>query len=125
MMPWDWMGMVTIRSDTRRSTSTTGMINRRPGSRTPTTRPRRNSTPFSYCWTIRTDNAPTSTSTATTTRTVSQPLMSYPFLPVPLGRGTSPSLAVGVLGAVAGGSFLPLEEQRGRRRLGDAPAGLS
>ena len=33
MMPWDWMGMVTIRSDTRRSTSISGTINRRPGSR--------------------------------------------------------------------------------------------
>ena len=26
MIPWDWMGMVTIRSDTRRSTSITGTI---------------------------------------------------------------------------------------------------
>src|SRR5215207_6570982 len=84
MMPWDWMGMVTIRSDTRRSTSISGRISRRPGSRTPMTRPRRNSTPFSYCWTIRTDSAnPSSTSTATTTSTACQPLMSYPFLPVP------------------------------------------
>jgi hypothetical protein len=49
MMPWDWIGMVTIRNDTRRSTSITGTIRVRPGSRTPTTRPRRNSTPFSYC----------------------------------------------------------------------------
>jgi hypothetical protein len=32
MMPWDWMGMVTIRSDTRRSTSISGTINRRPAS---------------------------------------------------------------------------------------------
>jgi hypothetical protein len=39
MMPWDWMGMVTIRSDTRRSTSISGTINRRPGSRTSTTQP--------------------------------------------------------------------------------------
>src|SRR4029453_13051159 len=71
MMPWDWIGMVTIRSDTRRSTSTSGTISRRPGSRTPMTRPSRNSTPFSYCWTIRTDNAsPTRTSTATTTTMV-------------------------------------------------------
>ena len=63
--------MVTIRSDTRRSTSTSGTISRRPGSRTPTTRPRRNSTPFSYCWTIRTDRAsPSRTSTASTTTTV-------------------------------------------------------
>src|SRR5919108_3622987 len=33
MMPWDWIGMVTIRSDTRRSTSISGTISRRPGSR--------------------------------------------------------------------------------------------
>src|SRR5512132_2515235 len=71
MMPWDWTGMVTIRSDTRRSTSTTGTIRVSPGSRTPTTRPRRNSTPRSYCWTTRTDSAnPTRTSTTSTTTMV-------------------------------------------------------
>src|SRR5215217_4592112 len=106
MMPWDWIGMVTIRSDTRRSTSTSGTISRRPGSRTPTTRPRRNSTPFSYCWTIRTDSAsPTSASTATTTRTVSQPLMSSSLLAgTAPPAGTSPSFALGVLSA--GGRWL-------------------
>src|SRR5215208_446827 len=106
MMPWDWIGMVTIRSDTRRSTSISGTISRRPGSRTPTTRPRRNSTPFSYCWTIRTDNAnPTSASTATTTRTVSQPLMSSSLLAgTAPPAGTSPSFALGVLSA--GGRWL-------------------
>ena len=36
MMPCDWIGIVTIRSDTRCRTSTNGMINRSPGSRTPT-----------------------------------------------------------------------------------------
>src|SRR5215207_6745598 len=71
MMPWDWIGMVTIRSDTRRRTSMTGMIRVRPGSRTPMTRPSRNSTPRSYCWTIRTDRAsPTRTSTTSTTTMV-------------------------------------------------------
>src|SRR5215211_7809773 len=86
MMPWDWIGMVTIRSDTRRSTSISGTINRRPGSRTPTTRPRRNSTPFSYCWTIRTDSAnPSNTSTSATT-TISQPL-----IPSSLLAGTAPA----------------------------------
>ena len=30
-MPWDWIGIVTIRSDTRRSTSTNGTIRRQPG----------------------------------------------------------------------------------------------
>src|SRR5512132_3324696 len=132
MMPWDWIGMVTIRSDTRRSTSISGRINRRPGSRTPMTRPRRNSTPFSYCWTIRTDNAnPTSTSTATTTRTVSQPLMPVPFLPVPLGRGDQPVPCLGCArccgrwlvpypwrsgGGVAGSAMPPLDSA-GRRVL--------
>src|SRR4029453_3178437 len=72
--------MVKLRGAPRRSTSTSGTINRRPGSRTPITRPSRNSTPFSYCWTIRTDNHNTSSAnTATTTTTVSQPLMSVPF----------------------------------------------
>src|SRR5215203_6768572 len=126
MMPWDWIGMVTIRSDTRRRTSITGTISRRPGSRTPMTRPRRKSTPFSYCWTIRTDRAsPTSTSTATTT-TVSQPLMSYPFLAGTADRGDQPVLLVRVLGAVAGWLGPSLGEQRGRRRpSGDAPARLT
>src|SRR4029453_16531782 len=31
MMPWDWMGMVTIRSDTRRRTSLRGGIRVRRG----------------------------------------------------------------------------------------------
>ena len=54
MIPCDWIGIVTMRSETRCSTSTNGMISRRPGSRMPTTRPRRNSTPSSYCLTILT-----------------------------------------------------------------------
>jgi hypothetical protein len=37
MISWAGIGMVTIRSDTRRSTSSTGTISRSPGSRTPTT----------------------------------------------------------------------------------------
>src|SRR6266568_1209450 len=57
MMPCDWMGIVTIRSDTRRNTSTTGMMNRRPGRRMPMTLPSRNRTPCSYCFTMRTDRA--------------------------------------------------------------------
>jgi hypothetical protein len=48
MMPWDWIGIVTIRSDTFISRSMTGMITASPGSLTPTTLPRRNKTPFSY-----------------------------------------------------------------------------
>src|SRR6185369_13177324 len=57
MMPCDWIGMVTIRRLTRCRTSTNGMMTVRPGSRTPTTRPNRNSTPRSYCLTTRTARA--------------------------------------------------------------------
>jgi hypothetical protein len=35
MMPWDWTGIVMIRSDTRCSTSMNGMITRNPGDRGP------------------------------------------------------------------------------------------
>src|ERR671919_1337685 len=79
MIPWDWIGMVTIRSDTRRRTSMTGTIRVSPGSRTPMTRPRRNSTPFSYCWTIRTDSARPSTPSTTTTTTVVNAAISSPL----------------------------------------------
>ena len=66
MIPWDWIGIVTIRSDTRRSTSTNGMISRNPGARGPRTRPSRNSTPCSYCLTIRTASADPSSASSTT-----------------------------------------------------------
>jgi hypothetical protein len=84
--PWDWIGMVTIRSDTRRSTSTSGTISRRPGARTPLTRPTRNSTPRSYCLTIRTDNASTTTTTTATTTLI--PLL--PSCRVRSARGNQP-----------------------------------
>jgi hypothetical protein len=45
-MPCDWIGIVTIRSDTRTSRSITGMIRARPGSFTPATLPSRNNTPL-------------------------------------------------------------------------------
>ncbi len=45
-MPWDWMGIVTMRSETLYMTSTTGMIALRPGSRGPSTRPNRRTTPY-------------------------------------------------------------------------------
>src|SRR5579863_2330604 len=71
MMPWDWIGIVTIRSDTRCSTSTNGMISRNPGSRGPCTRPSRNRTPCSYCLTILAAIAsPSRASTTTTTITM-------------------------------------------------------
>src|SRR5215217_6578843 len=114
MMPWDWIGMVTIRSDTRRSTSISGTISRRPGSRTPMTRPRRNSTPFSYCWTIRTDSAnPSRTGTATTTTTVSKPLMSSSLLAVPPPRGPARPLPWGCSALWPMARSLPLESSGG------------
>ena len=56
MIPCDWIGIVTIRSDTRTSRSITGMISARPGSLTPTTLPSRKSTPLWYCVTTFTDS---------------------------------------------------------------------
>src|SRR5260370_32022513 len=69
MMPWDWIGIVTIRSDTRRSTSITGMIRLSPGARGPRSWPSRNSTPCSYCLTIRTDSPNPSSASSTTMTT--------------------------------------------------------
>src|SRR6185437_3469784 len=56
MIPCDWIGMVTIRSDTRCTRSTNGAMKIRPGPRAPSfTFPSRNWTPRSYCFRIRTD----------------------------------------------------------------------
>ena len=49
MIPCDWIGIVTMRSEIRRRTSTTGTIGLNPGIRTPITLPRRKWTPISYC----------------------------------------------------------------------------
>src|SRR5450759_3306167 len=69
MMPWDWIGIVMIRSDTRCRTSTNGMIIRSPGWRKPSTLPSRNRTPCSYCLTIFTAiTSPSRTMTRTVTR---------------------------------------------------------
>src|ERR1035441_8411215 len=71
IMPCDWIGIVTIRSDTRRRLSTNGMMTRNPGSRLPMTLPSRNRTPCSYCFTILSANAkPSMAMTPTITRTV-------------------------------------------------------
>src|SRR6266545_3839159 len=81
MISWDWMGMVMIRSDTCLSRSMTGTMKFRPGCRVPTTRPSRNSTPRSYCLTIRSDSAsPTIASRAITMRMVSSTFMAGSFL---------------------------------------------
>jgi hypothetical protein len=73
MIPWDWIGIVTIRSETRRSTSITGTIMTRPGFLSPTTRPSRKSTPSWYCCKMRSDSArATRMSTAMPTSTASR-----------------------------------------------------
>src|SRR5665811_1067223 len=72
MMPWDWIGIVMIRSDTRCRTSTKGMIIRNQGWRKPSTLPSRNRTPCSYCLTIFTASPSNS---RTTTRTMIRGVM--------------------------------------------------
>jgi len=68
MMPCDWIGIVTIRSDTRWTRSTSGMMKMIPGPRAPPlTRPSRNCTPRSYCLRIRTLAAKPTSSSATIT----------------------------------------------------------
>ena len=71
MIPWDWMGMVTIRSETFLSWSSTGRITRRPGSFVPRILPSRKWTPRSYSVTTLSDMLrrmrATTTSAATTT----------------------------------------------------------
>src|SRR5580700_5006567 len=76
MMPWDWIGIVTTRRDTRRRTSTTGMISWNPGARELRSRPSRKSTPCSYCLTIRTDspNPSSASSTTMTTTAIRTPM---------------------------------------------------
>jgi len=78
MMPCDWIGMVTIRRLTLRRSSTSGMMNVNPGARTPTTRPSRNSTPCSYCLTMRSDNARTISATTSRQMTMMTTSMSRP-----------------------------------------------
>ncbi len=90
MIPWDWMGIVTIRSDTFRSLSTTGMMKFRPGSRTPMTRPRRKSTPLSYCVTILIAMASPMRTRAASTITTIHVFMSC-FLPAGHERARPPS----------------------------------
>ena len=78
MMPWDWIGIVTIRRLTKCKRSTIGMMNRRPGILTPITRPRRKSTPCSYCLTIRIDIPATIKSSSTiTTMITANPMVRF------------------------------------------------
>ena len=75
-MPEDWIGIITIRSDTRCSASTTGAMRCSPGRRGPSTRPSRNNTPNWYCFTIHTDNAsPSATNTTKITTAISETFM--------------------------------------------------
>src|ERR1700684_1322291 len=68
MMPWDWIGIETIRMGTRCRTTANAMITRSPGSRGPRTRPSRNSTPCWYCLTTLIASAsPTASSSRTMT----------------------------------------------------------
>src|SRR5512139_2115309 len=76
MIPCDWIGIVTMRSDTFLNRSMTGMMNLRPGSLTPMTRPSRNHTPFSYWVTTRIDNATTISATMTTAMTTATTFIS-------------------------------------------------
>jgi hypothetical protein len=70
MMPWDWIGNVTIRSETLRARSTSGMMRMIPGPRGPSrTFPRRNWTTRSYCLTIFIDIAATIRATTTSPMT--------------------------------------------------------
>jgi hypothetical protein len=46
MMPWDWIGIVTTRNETFLSTLTNGTMTTSPGFFSPTTRPKRKTTPF-------------------------------------------------------------------------------
>ena len=71
MIPWDWIGIVMIRSDTRCTRSTNGTMNNNPGPRALSlTLPSSNSTTRSYCLMMRTDitrpKRTTRTSTAIT-----------------------------------------------------------
>src|SRR4051812_41143506 len=101
MIPCDWIGMVTIRSDTRWTWSTNGTITMTPGPRAPSlTLPSRNCTPRSYCFSIRTDaTKPTTTITPTTTRAITAVMM----LPS-IDRQTRQRVIAGdVVGRMAGG----------------------
>ena len=72
MMPCDWIGIVTMRSDTRRSRSTTGMMRISPGPRGPSwSFPSRNWTPRSYCLMTRIAAASSATAAAATSTTMS------------------------------------------------------
>ena len=76
MIPCDWIGIVTMRRDMRRSTSMMGMIGRSPGARTPMTWPSRKWTPISYCCTTRIESSKANTAkTMTTIATMSSASM--------------------------------------------------
>ena len=92
MMPWDWMGMVTIRSDTRHSRSITGMISRSPGSRTAITRPSRKWTPRSYCLTTR--RADASSNAAETTAAVMTETTTPVVMSASLSNGSKPTIPI-------------------------------
>jgi hypothetical protein len=67
MMPCDWIGIVTIRSDTRWTWLMSGAKKISPGPRAPSrTLPRWNITARSYCFRMRTDSASPTSATSRT-----------------------------------------------------------
>ena len=88
MIPWDWIGIVTILIDTRCITSTNGMITRNPGARRPSTRPSRNNTPCSYCLMIRTERTRKIISTTRMPTTVDRMML---MLGTPMDGATCPA----------------------------------
>src|ERR1700757_1617072 len=71
-----------MRIETFHKRSMTGMINRRPGSRTATTRPRRKCTPRSYCHTTRIDAINNSNA-----KTAAETVAAFVFWPISRSRG--------------------------------------
>ena len=92
MIPWDWIGIVTIRSETFLRVCASGTMKFSPGSRTPTTRPNQKSTPFSYCQTIFTDRARMIRARITSTITVIHVAFMVVFLSLGGPQPLSPSL---------------------------------
>src|SRR5664280_2493313 len=79
MIPWDWIGMVTMRRLTRRRTSMTGHDERQPGVADPDYPAEAKQDPCSYCLTIRSERARASSTTTTiATPTAKRVVMGVP-----------------------------------------------
>src|ERR1017187_4113223 len=75
MIPCDWIGIVTTRNETLRTTFMTGRTKTSPGSFSETTLPKRNTTPFSYWWTTWRVKARKTITTTTMTSTITDKLI--------------------------------------------------